>query len=228
MKDNRQDRKNFFQDINTNLKELAKFLDDKEVGKIHYCKKYRYFKIDTDFDNMRKELQNKINDPIMNKSDIQVGWTVELCGKSDNITEEFFNRYIKDFDFKNDIKHFDHNDKVHRGHYLANMFKNYLLKDGLSSKNTSHFFGKGNIRNIYFQSAQSNTNSTDVRGQSYFENEIVKFLKEDDGRKVLFQIEDYRVEEKSLGRRILAVFFDENGNVSDEFGFHVIIPNVEI
>lgn len=126
---------------------------------------------------------------------------------------------------------YGHNDFFHRGHYIANKFQNYLIpKDKLNRSNKndkiSKFFGRGNMLNVYPQSAESNC-SYEMTGQSYFERKVCEFLDEKDANdhSVFYEVENILAGEKSLGRRIKALFFD-NKTQRKDINFHVFIPNV--
>ncbi|KXB37957.1 hypothetical protein QP740_05770 [Aerococcus christensenii] len=125
---------------------------------------------------------------------------------------------------------YGHNDLVHRGHYIANKFQNYLIpKDKLNRSNKndkiSKFFGRGNMLNVYPQSAESNC-SYEMKGQLDFERKVWEFLDEEEGHdhSVFYEVENILAGEKSLGRRIKALFFD-NENQRKDINFHVFIPN---
>ena len=205
-----------------NLEELCKLLNI-AVKRIHYNEKLRYFCIDSDFEEEKKALDKKLS--VVDFDNDKLQWTVILSNTPDR---KFYDEFI---DEMKTTTNFDHDDFVHRGHYLASMFKRYLVPEDilLSEKDkVSRFFGKGNIKNIYYQSAKSNCNSATVRGQSYFENEINNFLrKSSTERTVMFQIQDYRIDNTSIshGRRLLAIFV-EDGKIACEQSCHVYIPNV--
>lgn len=96
-----------------------------------------------------------------------------------------------------------------------------------SNKNDkiSKFFGSGNVLNVYPQSADSNCNH-EMKGQLYFEK-VCEFLDEKDANdhSVFYEVENILAGEKSLGRRIKALFFD-NKTQRKDINFHVFIPNV--
>lgn len=126
---------------------------------------------------------------------------------------------------------YGHNNFVNRGHYIANKFQNYLIpKDKLNRSNKndkiSKFFGSGNVLNVYPQSADSNCNH-EMKGQLYFERKVCEFLDEKDANdhSVFYEVENILAGEKSLGRRIKALFFD-NKTQRKDINFHVFIPNV--
>lgn len=126
---------------------------------------------------------------------------------------------------------------VHRGHYIANNFQKYLIPSNLlAEKQTiiNHFFGKGNVLNIYPQSAESNCGPY---GQLIYERKVWNFLdgerkketeeiKNNFERKVYYEVENIIIDEKvSVGRRIKATFFEGNKLIIDDC-FHVFIPNI--
>ena len=144
-------------------------------------------------------------------------------------SDDLYNFIEKEWTEK--IYPYGHNDFVHRGHYIAKEFKNYLIpKDKLNRSNKndkiSKFFGRGNVLNVYPQSAESNC-SYEMTGQSYFERKVREFLDEKDAHdhSVFYEVENILAGEKSLGRRIKALFFD-NKTQRKDINFHVFIPNV--
>ncbi|MCT7800561.1 MAG: hypothetical protein N4R24_01005 [Lactobacillus iners] len=144
-------------------------------------------------------------------------------------SDDLYNFIEKEWTEK--IYPYGHNDFVHRGHYIAKEIKNYLIpKDKLNRSNKndkiSKFFGRGNVLNVYPQSAESNC-SYEMTGQSYFERKVREFLDEKDAHdhSVFYEVENILAGEKSLGRRIKALFFD-NKTQRKDINFHVFIPNV--
>lgn len=99
-------------------------------------------------------------------------WQVCL---SKNPTDKFYNDIILG-KILNTNYPYGKSDVVHRGHYLANKFKNYLVpKNHLEEQKVVNFFGRGNIQNVYPQSANSNC-SSDMKGQLTFEQQVWEFL----------------------------------------------------
>ncbi|MCT7724460.1 hypothetical protein BWZ13_05815 [Lactobacillus iners] len=90
------------------------------------------------------------------------------------------------------------------------------------SDKISKFFWRGNMLNVYPQSAESNCSV-----QLDFERKVFKFLDEKDAHdhSVFYEVENILAGEKSLGRRIKALFFD-NKTQRKDINFHVFIPNV--
>lgn len=149
---------------------------------------------------------------------------VFLCNSPSN---DLYNFIEKEWTEK--IYPYGHNDFVHRGHYIAKELKKYLIpKDKLNGSDVkiSKFFGRGNVLNVYPQSAESNC-SYEMTGQSYFERKVREFLDEKDAHEhsVFYEVENILAGEKSLGRRIKALFFDNKIQRKD-INFHVFIPNV--
>lgn len=151
----------------------------------------------------------------------------------------FYNNYIKNK--KIGAKHFCHSNDIHRGHYIGNQLDKFLILEDrlycdkvnkIRNNDINHFFGKGNPINIYYQTRTANCNADDNHGQLYFENDIVKFLTygKDDGddnggRKIYYEIEDILFDEKSIGRKLTILKFEENIWNKEE-SHHVFIPNI--
>lgn len=155
-------------------------------------------------------------------------WHVYL---SKNATDNFYREVILNEDWNTNYR-YGHNNEVHRGHCLANKFKDYLVpKQYLNEKKVSEFFGRGNICNVYPQSANSNC-SNGMKGQLTFEGRVWNFLEESESHQVFYEIENFIVEnKKSLGRRIKGIFandgkFVEKTKEDEELHFHVFIPNI--
>ena len=157
---------------------------------------------------------------------------VYLCNKpSENLYDFIVNDWIMG------TSPYKNSKLVHRGHYIANNFQKYLIpSDLLAEKQTiiNHFFGKGNVLNIYPQSAESNCGPY---GQLIYERKVWNFLdgerkketeeiKNNFERKVYYEVENIIIDEKvSVGRRIKATFFEGNKLIIDDC-FHVFIPNI--
>ena len=157
---------------------------------------------------------------------------VYLCNKpSENLYDFIVNDWIMG------TSPYKNSKLVHRGHYIANNFQKYLIpSDLLAEKQTiiNHFFGKGNVLNIYPQSAESNCGPY---GQLIYERKVWNFLdgerkketeeiKNNFERKVYYEVENIIIDEKvSVGRRVKATFFEGNKLIIDDC-FHVFIPNI--
>ena len=157
---------------------------------------------------------------------------VYLCNKPSGKLYDFI---VNDWVMKNSP--YKNSKLVHRGHYIANNFQEYLIPNNrLAEKQNkiNHFFGKGNVLNIYPQSAESNCGPY---GQLIYERKVWNFLdgerkklkegsKEKFERKVYYEVENIIIDEKvSVGRRIKAAFFEGEDLIEDEC-FHVFIPNI--
>lgn len=157
---------------------------------------------------------------------------VYLCNKpSENLYDFIVNDWIMG------TSPYKNSKLVHRGHYIANNFQEYLIPNNrLAEKQNkiNHFFGKGNVLNIYPQSAESNCGPY---GQLIYERKVWNFLdgkrkketeetKNNFERKVYYEVENIIIDEKvSVGRRIKATFFEGNKLIIDDC-FHVFIPNI--
>lgn len=110
-----------------------------------------------------------------------------------------------------------------RGHFIPNIFKPYLLTDvelKEYKKEIDVFFGKGNKDNISPQSEKSNRIAQlflEQKVNDYFE----KTEKED--AEVYFEIEEVKIDEKILGRRIFIHWYE----VENKDDIHVFIPEEE-
>ena len=157
---------------------------------------------------------------------------VYLCNKP---SKNLYNWIMNDWVMK--ISPYKNSRLVHRGHYIANNFQEYLIPSNIlavKQNKINHFFGKGNVLNIYPQSAESNCG---LYGQLIYERKVWNFLdgerkKETEEinnnfeRKVYYEVENIIIDEKvSVGRRIKAVFFEGKKLIKDEC-FHVFIPNI--
>ena len=148
---------------------------------------------------------------------------VYLCNKpSENLYDFIVNDWIMD------TSPYKNSKLVHRGHYIANNFQKYLIPSNQLVKKQikiNHFYGKGNVLNIYPQSAESNCGPY---GQLIYERKVWNFLDGEKGekRKVYYEVENIIIDEKvSVGRRIKAAFFEGEKLIADEC-FHVFIPNI--
>lgn len=150
-------------------------------------------------------------------------WQVRL---SQNPTNSFYNDVILKEDWSTHYP-YGHNNAVHRGHYIANKFKAYLVpSEFLGEQKVIDFFGRGNVINVYPQSANSNCNGG-MTGQLAFEQRVWEFLDKSKLHEVFYEIENVIVEDKkSLGRRMKG-FFSKEGKLDEDMEhFHVFIPNI--
>lgn len=115
---------------------------------------------------------------------------------------------------------------IHRGHYIANTFKKYLIpKKFHKEQKVQKFFGRGNVLNVYPQSAKSNC-SAGMKGQLDFEREVWNFLDSNIDGSVFYEVENIKFGDIiSLGRRVRGIFIEKNELVIDK-NFHVFIPNI--
>lgn len=151
-------------------------------------------------------------------------WQVFLINEPTN--EYFYFNFIEN---KKEItEHFCHNDDIHRGHYIGKQFNKFLIsKEKFNDSRTEHkinwFFGKGNKDNIYYQTKEANCNSNKIRGQLYFESEIVNFLNNNESKRVVYyEIEDVLFEKVSIGRKLIIVKYEDDTEISYQ---HLFIPN---
>ena len=111
-----------------------------------------------------------------------------------------------------------------RGHFIADSFDKYLLTNDERNANNSQsnqFFGINNKSNISPQDFRANRNSKEYAGQLRFEQQVKKYLEKSNNanEEVYYEIEEIKIEEKILGRRIFI-----HWNQSDEADIHVFIP----
>ena len=111
-----------------------------------------------------------------------------------------------------------------RGHFIADSFEKYLLTNDERNANNSQsnqFFGINNKSNISPQDFRANRNSKDYAGQLRFEQKVRNYLEKSTNanEEVYYEIEEIKIEEKVLGRRIFI-----HWNQSDEADIHVFIP----
>ncbi len=195
-----------------------------------------------DFEQLLQERLNTLSENESVKEYNKTGgmkWTVML---RQSPTSDFYDRYIKN-NFK--IKKIEHDDYIHRGHFLAHSFKDFLVPRNLyqdfskTKQKIDHYFGKGNEDNIYYQTKKANCNSTDFHGQLYFEDKVLNFfknelVKDNCDYSVLYEIEDIRCDKQpscSLGRRLLIIFLKDKKIIQDKVlearfnNYHVFIPN---
>ena len=111
-----------------------------------------------------------------------------------------------------------------RGHFIADSFEKYLLTNDERNANNSQsnqFFGINNKSNISPQDFRANRNSKEYAGQLRFEQQVKNYLEKSTNanEEVYYEIEEIKIEEKILGRRIFI-----HWNQSDEADIHVFIP----
>ena len=209
--------------------DIPKILEEREY-KYTYSSVEDIYNIESDFGDESEYRELKDKQFCFNKERRII--KVYLCNKpSKNLYDWIINDWImENSPYKN-------SKLVHRGHYIANKFQEYLIpNDRLAEKQNkiNHFFGKGNVLNIYPQSAESNCGPY---GQLIYERKVWNFLdgeekkleersKEKLERKVYYEVENIIIDEKvSVGRRIKAASFEGENLIEDEC-FHVFIPNI--
>ena len=213
----------------TKKTDIPKILEEREY-KYTYSSVENIYNIELDFGDESEYSELKDKQFCFNKERRII--KVYLCNKpSKNLYDWIINDWImENSPYKN-------SKLVHRGHYIANKFQEYLIpNDRLAEKQNkiNHFFGKGNVLNIYPQSAESNCGPY---GQLIYERKVWNFLdgeekkleersKEKLERKVYYEVENIIIDDKvSVGRRIKAAFFEGENLIEDEC-FHVFIPNI--
>lgn len=217
-----------------NIVEIEKALQNEIPGIDWNQETNGVYKIDPDLSEKLERFESDLSIPSYCCCNGNPIWRVKL---SKNPDDKFYNRYVRDFTV-GQTESFGHTNQIHRGHYIAKRFEKYLVKTEhlYTKKNkvpeavrTTHFFGKGNKCNIYYQSAESNCNSGDFLGQSYYEDMVCRYLEEEghETESVFYEIEDIRKpgqKEVSLGRRILIIFSKE---IDKKYkNVHVFIPNI--
>lgn len=111
-----------------------------------------------------------------------------------------------------------------KGHFIADSFDKFLLTEDELKENkyeVQQFFGLGNKSNISPQDFRANRNSKEYAGQLRFEQKVRNYLEKSTNanEEVYYEIEEIKIEEKVLGRRIFI-----HWNQSDEADIHVFIP----
>lgn len=111
-----------------------------------------------------------------------------------------------------------------RGHFIADSFDKYLLTNDELNANKSQlnqFFGKNNESNISLQDSYANRNSKIYAGQLRFEQKVKDYFEKstNEDAKVYYEIEEVKIEEKILGRRLFIQFGE-----SERVCIHVFIP----
>lgn len=166
----------------------------------------------------------KIHKEIAERNIMIKGWKVLL---KNNPTHDFYDKFIKKNEGKRNFKvqHFHSTLDIHRGHLLADWFREYLVPtDKLNDNEVNNFFGKGNIDNIYYQTKEANCKTNTISGQWTFENKVAEFLEKNTDREVIYKIENIFVQGKSIGRIIL--IYKRIDVYSDYLLLdHVFIPN---
>ena len=174
--------------------------------------------------DIQKNENIKINKEIAERNIMIKGWKVLL---KNNPTHDFYDKFIKKNKGKRNFKvqHFHSTLDIHRGHLLADWFREYLVpKDKLVDNELNHFFGKGNVDNIYYQTKEANCKTNITSGQWTFEEKVTKFLEKNTEGEVIYKIENIFVQGKSIGRIILIYKrIDDYSHylLSD----HVFVPN---
>lgn len=167
----------------------------------------------------------KINKEIAERNIMIKGWKVLL---KNNPTHDFYDKFIKKNEGKRNFKvqHFHSTLDIHRGHLLADWFREYLVPiDKLEDNELNHFFGKGNVDNIYYQTKEANCKTNITSGQWTFEKKVTKFLEKNTEGEVIYKIENIFVQGKSIGRIIL--IYTRIDVYSDYLLLdHVFVPNV--
>ena len=111
-----------------------------------------------------------------------------------------------------------------KGHFIADSFDKFLLTEDELKENkyeVQQFFGLGNKSNVSPQDSRANRNSKEYTGQLRFEQQVKNYLEKSTNanEEVYYEIEEIKIEEKILGRRIFI-----HWNQSDEADIHVFIP----
>ena len=200
-------------------REIPNELDKRNYINYQYIEQEGIYKISCDFEQDYQSMKKQ--DYIFDA--INTLWQVRL---SKNPKIEFYNDIILNGDWNVQYP-YGHNKAVHRGHYIANKFKGYLVPSKfLDKQKVIDFFGRGNVINVYPQSANSNCNSG-MTGQLAFEQRVWEFLDRSESHEVFYEVENFIVEDKkSLGRRIKGLFIKESKLDEDMEHFHVFIPNI--
>ena len=111
-----------------------------------------------------------------------------------------------------------------KGHFIADSFDKFLLTEDELKENkyeVQQFFGLGNKSNVSPQDSRANRNSKEYTGQLRFEQQVKNYLEKSTNanEEVYYEIEEFKIEEKILGRRIFI-----HWNQSDEADIHIFIP----
>ncbi|WP_155962348.1 DNA/RNA non-specific endonuclease [Streptococcus ruminantium] len=127
----------------------------------------------------------------------------------------------------NDKRFLEFSKRCHRGHLIAKQLKDY-------TEFSTFNFSKNNPSNIYPQWENANINrayGTNIRGQAYFENEIIKWLQE--GLELFYDVkpifkegqEDYPIGNVLLAFEREYVSLSDLTNDEKNKRFCVFIPN---
>ena len=132
--------------------------------------------------------------------------------------------HVKDRSHNADEQSIPSENTKDRGHFIADSFDKYLLTNDERNANNSQsnqFFGINNKSNISPQDFRANRNSKEYAGQLRFEQKVRNYLEKSTNanEEVYYEIEEIKIEEKVLGRRIFI-----HWNQSDEADIHVFIP----
>ena len=131
--------------------------------------------------------------------------------------------HVKDRSHNADEQSIPSENTKDRGHFIADSFDKYLLTNDERNNNSqsNQFFGINNKSNISPQDFRANRNSKDYAGQLRFEQKVRNYLEKSTNanEEVYYEIEEIKIEEKVLGRRIFI-----HWNQSDEADIHVFIP----
>ncbi len=147
-----------------------------------------------------------------------------------NPKTNYFVAALSNVNHVKDRSHNAHNQSIpgentkDRGHFIADSFDKYLLTNDERNTNNSQsnqFFGINNKSNISPQDFRANRNSKKYAGQLRFEQKVRNYLEKSTNanEEVYYEIEEIKIEEKVLGRRIFI-----HWNQSDETDIHVFIP----
>ncbi|EHI70010.1 hypothetical protein ACVRY7_05600 [Streptococcus ictaluri] len=200
-------------------REIPNELDKRGYMNYQYIEQEGIYKISCDFEQDYQSMKeiDYIFDPTK---------TLRQVRLSKSPTNRFYNDIILNRNWNTQYP-YGHNNAVHRGHYIANKFKEYLVQSKhLDEQKVINFFGRGNVINVYPQSANSNCNS-EMTGQLVFEQKVWEFLDKSELHEVFYEIENFIVEDKkSLGRRIKGLFIKNGKLDGDMEHFHVFIPNI--
>ena len=132
--------------------------------------------------------------------------------------------HVKDRSHNADEQSIPSENTKDRGHFIADSFDKYLLTNDERNANNSQsnqFFGINNKSNTSLQDFRANRNSKEYAGQLRFEQQVKNYLEKSTNanEEVYYEIEEIKIEEKILGRRIFI-----HWNQSDEADIHVFIP----
>ena len=204
-------------------REIPNELDKRGYTNYHNLEKEGIYNIFCEFNQEYQFMEENFGGKSYTFNNTKTLWQVRL---SKNPTNEFYNDVILNGIWNTQYP-YGHSNSVHRGHYIANKFKGYLVpREFLDKQKVINFFGRGNVINVYPQSANSNCNSG-MTGQLAFEQRVWEFLDKSELHEVFYEIENFIVEDKkSLGRRIKGLFIKDSKLDEDMEHFHVFIPNI--